>query len=235
MARTTAIAAAVGALLSLTPSARAEQPRAAPDELGTFEQDMHQAFAERERLGVTLLVTSVASLAGAIPMLVPAEPDQALRVGGLSTLLFGGANLGFAVAALVSVAADRERFDSPALVAQRRTANGLARAELEAIEEASQDATIYAVNLGLDALYLGGGVAALVGGGLRFDAHANRWLAAGIAISAQALFLVSFDATGVALTSERHAKLVHNLHVTPVLGPNAAGGTDVGLAVSAGF
>jgi hypothetical protein len=229
------IVAIVVALLSFGMAARAQPSQGSANDADGFEALMHRSFDERQHMAVTLLGVALGSMAGGVPMLVPSEPDQAFRVGGVTTMLFGAANLGFAAAALVTLAADRERFDSPGAARARRTPAGLATARLDAVIEAEQDATIYGVNLGLDVLYLSGGILGIVGSQAHFDDHPNRWLAAGIAITAQALFLGSYDATGVALNGARHAALLRALAPTPTISPNPAGGVDVAIGLAGGF
>jgi hypothetical protein len=194
-----------------------------------FEAEMGRSFADRARRGAGLLVAGLASVAGSIPMWVPDDPDQAYRVGGTTTLVFGAVNAILGGLSLLAVAEDEERFTSPEAATARRSAAGLAQARRDAVAEAHSDTIIYAVNLGLDGLYLGGAVVGVVGSQAGFDDHPDRWLAAGIALGAQALFLTAFDAAAVALTSARHDRLLGGAPLAAMVAPDGHGGAQVVL------
>ncbi len=200
--------ALAGAILTFAPVALAEgnTKSPAPDERA------RRAQAE------VLLAEGLGSVAAGLPLVASNGADEAYRMAGGVTLGFGAVNVALAAVSLVGLTQDARR----------------PRSWAERVAGAHGEATAFAVNTGLDVLYLAAAAVALAAEPLQLDRPA-RWQAAGSALAVQGAFLLGFDIVGWALASARHGELLRGARAAPAwfpLGGDARGGFALGVAGS---
>lgn len=176
-ARSTGRIGAVALAIALVAPAATAQPFAVP--LDAARRTM--ARDERTRAW-TLLGEGAASVAVGVPLLV-ATDDAGVRWAGVMTATFGAINVGLAVPWLLGVAAEeRARPGEPELASRLRRARS-----------AHRTAAVFALNVGLDVLYVVAGAAAYALGAADGDAGLRG---GGVASMAQGAFLLGFDLWG---------------------------------------
>jgi len=224
-----ALAAALIVALS-TGAARAGEPPPAIEEEARALEALHDAaHARRVRLSAAVLGWGALSTVGGAALMIPDAANQSYRVAGGATLAFGAIDVVIAALGLVGLRAEQRSWT--AAQAERRTPDGLRRARLRLANAERREAIAYAVNLGLDVAYLAGGLIA-VGVSQTSVADPDRWLAAGIATTIQALFLVGIDVVGTLTASGVQSRLLDawaksGVAVLPSAAP-VAGGVVVG-------
>jgi hypothetical protein len=207
--------------------------RAHADEV-TDVETMHRAsIATRRTLADVVLVEGLGSIALGGGLIASDAEDQAFRYAGINTAVFGVVNTIVSLVALHGIAKEEERWESSEAAAARRSPNGLARARIAAAEDEHREGTSHAINLGLSAAYLAVGGTAILASQLGVD-HPNRWLGSGIAVGAQALFLVAIDYVGLSRASHYHLAFIVGLAPSVVIVPTARG-TDTFLGLGATF
>lgn len=163
--------------LSLTLAAPAARAQTFAVPLG----EARHAMARDERLRAwTLLGEGAVSLAAGVPMLA-ATDDPAVRWSGVMTAAFGAVNLGLAIPWLLRVPGEERDAEGNTELAVRLRRSRAAR----------RTAAVFALNVGLDVLYVAAGAAAWA---LSDGDRGMR--GAGIASLAQGAFLLGFDLWG---------------------------------------
>ncbi len=198
-----------------------------------LETAHRESIATRRALSDAVLVAGLTSTAGGAALMVPDAEDQGFRFAGINTALFGVINTVVALLALRGIAGEEAEWGSASAAAARRQPGGLARARVHAALDERREATSHAVNLGLGAGYLGVGAAAILASRLGVD-HPNRWLGSGVAIGAQAIFLVAIDWVGLRRAAHFHRMFVEGLLPTVSVVPSARG-TETRLVVGGVF
>lgn len=187
----------------------------------------------RRLLADSVFVAGLASIAGGGALIVPSGDDQAWRYAGVNTAIFGVVNSIVGLLALHGIANEEATWESDEGLAARRTPEGLARARIHASIDERRESVGHAINLGLDAAYLGVAGTSLVASQLGVD-HPKRWVASGVAIGAQALFLVGIDFIGLTRSQMYHRAFVESVMPTFSVTPTAAG-TETSLGVGGTF
>ncbi len=179
------LAVAVTLTLTLTPALASAQTFTVPLD------EARGAMARDERARAwTLLTAGALSTAAGVPMIL-ATDDPRLRWAGVMTAGFGAVNLGLAIPwALRLGNEDRPVAGETELMTRLRRSRA-----------AHRTATVFAVNVGLDVLYVVAGTVAWILG-----AHegADGLRGGGIATLAQGTFLLAFDLWGW-VASDRNA------------------------------
>jgi hypothetical protein len=168
-----------------------------------------------------LLAEGLGSVAAGLPLVASNRADEAYRMAGGVTLGFGAVNVALAAVSLVGLARDARR----------------PRSWAERVAGAHGEATAFAVNTGLDVLYLAAAGVALAAEPLKLN-DPTRWQASGAALAAQGAFLLGFDIVGWSLASAWHGELLRGAPVvraSPAWFPLAdtrTGGFALGVAGS---
>ncbi len=117
---------------------------------------------------------------------------------------------------------------APGARVARRTAAGLQRARAHALDDEARESIGHAVNLGLDVAYAAVGATALAASYSGVD-HPLRWRATGVAVGAQAIYLLGVDLYGLRQSSRFHGTLLDGLRPDVAFAPTASG-----VAIAAG-
>lgn len=210
----------VGLVLLVWTSARGQGAEAALPESGavptpallaelTALEPLHaESLAEKRRLMYAVLGAGVVSMVGGGALMIPDADDQAYRVAGGCAVVFGAIDAVIALTSLRGIrreatAWDRER-------PGRNNAAGLQKARGRWLAAERGEGVAYALNLGLDVAYLSSGLTAVVASQLGAE-HPTRWLAGGLSVSVQALFLLGIDLAGLRQASRLQTRLLHDL------------------------
>lgn len=171
--------------LSLSPAVASAQTFTVPLD------DARRAMARDERARAwTLLTEGALSTAAGVPMIL-ATDDPGARWAGVMTAGFGAVNLGLAIPWLLRLPRD----DRPV------AGETELEARLRRSRAAHRTATVFAVNVGLDVLYVAAGTVAWV---LGARDHDDGLRGGGVATLAQGTFLLAFDLWGW-IASDRNA------------------------------
>lgn len=202
-------------------NAQALAPSAVSD-AENLERLHRDTIRTRRLLADSVFVAGLGSIAAGGALIVPSGDDQAWRFAGLNTAIFGVVNTIVGLLALHGIAVEETAWESDDGLAARRTPEGLARARIHAALDERRESVGHAINLGLDGAYLGVAGTALVASQLGVD-HPKRWLASGISIGVQALFLVGIDFIGMSRSQTYHRAFVESLMPSVSVTPTAAG------------
>nr|MDQ2668369.1 hypothetical protein [Gemmatimonadota bacterium] len=217
----------VAALVATAAPARAQSigPTAVSD--AEYLERIHRdTIRTRRLLADSVFVAGLGSIAVGGALIVPSGDDQAWRYAGINTAIFGVVNTIVGLLALHGIAAEEDTWESDAGLAARRTPEGLTRARIHAAVDERRESVGHAINLGLDGAYLGVAGTAIVASQLGVD-HSKRWLASGVAVGVQALFLVGIDFIGLARSQTYHRAFLESLLPTLAITPTATGsGTE---------
>jgi len=225
--------AALPLVVASNASAQSIPPSAVSDAEG-LERLHRESIHTRRVLADSVFVAGLVSIAGGGALLVPSGDDQAWRYAGINTAIFGVVNTIVGLLALHGIAAEEATWESDEGLATRRTPEGLARARIHAALDERRESVGHAINLGLDGAYLGVGGTAILASQLGVD-HPNRWLASGIAIGVQAVFLVGIDLTGLTRSQIYHRAFVESLMPTFSVTPAPNGATETHFGVGGVF
>jgi hypothetical protein len=197
-------------------------------ELAAIEQLHTQAAAQERRLMHAVLGFGVVSVVGGGAMMITDANDQAFRVAGGCTLAFGAIDAVIALVAMNGIGRDARTWDNERLA--RSSAAGLQRARVRWVDKVRGQGVSYALNLGLDVAYLSSGLAAVLASQFVAD-HSDRWLAGGLSIAAQAVFLVGIDLYGLRYAGRLHKQLLEGLSPSvSLLGNYSEPSVRLGLA-----
>jgi hypothetical protein len=212
--------------------AQALAPSAVSD-AENLERLHRDTIRTRRLLADSVFVAGLGSIAAGGALIVPSGDDQAWRYAGLNTAIFGVVNTIVGLLALHGIAVEETVWESDDGLAARRTPEGLARARIHAALDERRESVGHAINLGLDGAYLGVAGTALVASQLGVD-HPKRWLASGISIGVQALFLVGIDFIGLSRSQTYHRAFVESLMPSVSVTPTATG-TETRIGVGGTF
>lgn len=176
----------------------------------------------RRMLADSVVVMGVVSAVGGGVLIVPSGDDQAWRFAGVNTAIFGVVNTVVGLLALYGIGAEERTWESELARAARRTPEGLARAKLHAALDERRESVGHAINLGLDGAYLGVAGTSIIASQLGVD-HSQRWLASGVAIGIQAVFLVGVDLIGLVRSASYHRAFVESLLPSFAVTPTPTG------------
>lgn len=200
--------------LSTTAVARADEPPASAPAPASIDEEaraleaLHDAaHARRRRLSAAVLGWGALSTVGGAALLIPDGDNQAWRVAGGATLAFGAIDVVIAALGLAGLRAEERAFAADHAARRAADGSGLRRARLRMAHAERREAIAYAVNLGLDVAYLAGGLIA-VGVSQTSVGDPERWLAAGLATTIQALFLVGIDVVGTLTAAHVQSRLL---------------------------
>jgi hypothetical protein len=222
------IARAEPASAQVAPEA-APAPAPASTEVDALERTHQDAIQTRRVLADSVLVAGLVSIAAGGALIIPDAEDQAFRYAGINTAIFGAVNTVVGLLALHGIAEEERVWETSEARAARRTPDGLARARAHAVLDERRESVGHAINLGLNCAYLGVAGTAVLASQLGVD-HSKRWLASGVAIGVQAVFLVGIDLVGLMRSQDYHRRLVLGVEPTVAVVPTAAGtDTWVGL------
>lgn len=196
--RTSALALSLAGLAT-TGSARA-------DSAAELEKLHSESIHTRRVLADAVLVDGVVGLAAGGALMIPSSADGAWRFAGINTAIFGTINTIIGIRALIGIGQEERSWQA----IDRSTPAGLLRARLRAAEDERRESVGHAINLGLDCGYIGIGAVAIVASRAGAD-RPNRWLASGVAIIVQSLFLVAIDWVGLAKSHAYHASFVEGI------------------------
>ena len=230
------------AALTLSVAAPAAAQSISPNAVSEAEgvERLHRdTIRTRRLLADSVFVAGLVSIAGGGALIVPSGDDQAWRYAGVNTAVFGVVNTIVGLLALHGISAEEAAWESDEGLAARRTPEGLARARIHASLDERRESVGHAINLGLDGAYLGVAGTALLASQLGVD-HPKRWVASGVAIGIQALFLIGIDFTGLTRSQTYHRAFVESLmptfSVTPATSATGSGtGTETRLGVGGTF
>lgn len=193
-----------------------------------LERVREDSLTMRESVAATIAIEGAASAVAGVVMMFPDDYDQAIRYAGINTAAFGAINVLVGSLALNGIAKERERWDE----AKRRGVSPERRLA-HAIEDERRESVGHAINLGLAGAYAAVGGMAIGVSRAGVD-HPDRWLASGIAISSQAVFLATVDLLGMAKSKGYHDELAGM--VTPMLSVSASDeSVDPMLGLSGSF
>jgi hypothetical protein len=223
-------AAIVALSLALGGEAFAEGPVLDPAfgrELDAFDTGEARTSRLKLRTMDALLAGGIVSTLAGAGLMASDRYDQGLRIAGGLSAGFGVVDLVLgAIAIPASVRAEHAfRADRPS----RSTPRGLFEARRKAAADEHADATLFAINLGLDGGYVLAGLAAVTASQLGVD-HPDRWLAGGLAVVVEGVFLAGIDLAGTTIAHRRHRAIVESL--VPVLSVTP---TPTGPKGSTGF
>lgn len=190
------------------PAAQAAPTPALLDELAALEQLHAEAIADKKRLMYAVLGAGVVSLVGGGAMMIPDANDQAYRVAGGCAVVFGAIDAVIALTSLRGIARDARMWDGQR--PGRGNAARLQQARARWLAAERSEGVAYSLNLGLDVAYLSSGLTAVLASQLGAE-HPERWLAGGLSVSLQALFLVGIDVAGLLQSSRLQKRLLHDL------------------------
>lgn len=231
--------ATLATLAIARPAAAQSMSPSAVSDAESVERTHRDTIRTRRALADSVFVAGLASIAAGGALIVPSGDDQAWRFAGVNTAVFGVVNTIVGLLALHGIAAEEATWESDEGLSARRTPEGLARARVHAALDERRESVGHAVNLGLDGAYLGVAGTSLVASQLGVD-HPKRWVASGIAIGVQAVFLVGIDFIGLTRSQTYHRAFVESLLPTFSVSPatTAAGtgaGTETRLGVGGTF
>jgi MFS family permease len=179
------------------------------DDADAFEQLHEQIARGRRRVSWSLLAGGLVSTVAGAGLMIPGGDNQGWRWAGGTALAFGAIDV--LLAALALPALKREERSFAAASAERRTPAGLDAQQRRLLKELDRESVVYAVNLGLDAMYSLGGVVAVIASQQGVTDH-ERWLGVGVVSIVEGVFLIGIDAAGVVNARRGHDKLVDLLH-----------------------
>ena len=194
----------------------------APPEVDAVEATHRDAIRTRRLLADSVLVAGLVSVAGGGALIVTDSNDQAWRYAGVNTAVFGAVNTVVGLLALHGISAEERTWEADDARAARRTPEGLARARIHAVLDERRESVGHAINLGLNCAYLGVAGTAVLASQLGVD-HPNRWLASGVAVGFQALFLVGVDFIGLTSSQGYHRRYMLGLEPTLAITPTPSG------------
>lgn len=212
--------ATVGLVLLVSPSARGQGEQAARPASGaaptpallaglTALEPLHaEALADKRRLMYAVLGAGVVSLVGGGALMISDADDQAYRVAGGCAVVFGAIDAAIALTSLRGIRREADAWDQERPGRNNAARLQAARARWLAAERG--EGVAYALNLGLDVAYLSSGLTAVVASQLGVE-HPTRWLAGGLSVSVQALFLLGIDLAGLRQASRLQTRLLHDL------------------------
>ena len=222
------------------PDPRADEQPVADDSrrvdkraLDTLEGVRRESLKTRRVLADSVLVAGLMSIVGGGALVFVEASDQAWRLAGVNTAIFGLVNTVVGLRALQGIAGEERTWESEEARASRRTPEGLNRARIHAVIDERRESVGHAINLGLDGAYLGVGATAILVSQLGVG-HPNRWLASGVAIGLQTVFLLGVDFIGLTRSASYHRGLVDgfvpSLSITP-----ASSGAEMRFAFKGTF
>ena len=202
-------------------------------ELDTLEALHRGSLATRRALADAVLVAGLVSIAGGAALVIPDADDQAWRFAGINTAMFGAVNTVVGLLALHGIGREERAWESESARAARRRRGGLVRARTHAAIDERRESVGHAISLGLDCAYIGVAGTAVLASQLGVD-HEKRWLASGIAIGFQAVFLLGVDLIGLARSAHYHGAFVHGFAPSFAFVP-ASSTTSSGSEIRLGF
>lgn len=227
-------AAAVALTIAL--SARAESP-SPPDRaeraLAELEDLRRDSMTTRRTLADSVLVAGLVSIVGGGALIFVDANDKAWRFAGINTAVFGAVNTIVGLRALHGIAREEETWASEAASASRRTPEGVERARIHAVIDERRESVGHAVNLGLGCAYVGVGGTAILASQLGVD-HPKRWLASGVAVGLQAVYLIGVDLIGMSRSGFYHRKLVEGFAPSFSIAPTFSG-SEMRFAINGTF
>ena len=147
--------------------------------------------------------TSVDSLPTAL-----LRPGEADRVLAGHPWIYAGSVLRFTApvvdGAIVQIKDHRQRFLGIGCF------NSRSKIQIRWLAAERSEGVAYSLNLGLDVAYLSSGLTAVLASQLGAE-HPERWIAGGLSVSLQALFLVGIDVAGLLQSSRLQKRLLHDL------------------------
>ncbi|MBK8937729.1 MAG: hypothetical protein IPM79_08815 [Polyangiaceae bacterium] len=180
------------------PSAVAAQyaraPMADPQQVAELGRIRRQSIAVRRSLSAGVVGAGLASLIGGLVLVIPETDSGAMRIAGINTLAFGAVNVVVGSIALAGIRAEEAEWEEDRSE-ERKTAQGFQRHLFHALADERREAVSHGINLGLASAYAAASIATIVGSQFGVD-EPQRWMASGISIGAQALFLLVIDAIG---------------------------------------
>jgi len=133
--------------------------------------------------------------------------------------------------ARAGISSEREQWESPTARAERRTAAGFRRHLDHALADERRESVGHGINLGLDLGYAAMGATAIFASQTGAS-HSDRWLAAGVALVAQATHLTIIDLVGLLESGRYYDELMGLRPVQPSL---AVGPAGAGLQIGGAF
>lgn len=220
LARMYGRALVLGGILACTSTARA-------DDVTELERIHSESLHTRRVLADAVLINGLIGLAGGGLLMIPEHSDRAWRFAGINVAVFGAINTVVGLRALYGIAREERTWEDSR--ADRRTPAGLRRARIHAVEDERRESVGHGVNLGLDCAYFAVGTLAIITSRTGVE-HPNRWLASGVAVVVQSLFLVGVDLIGLTRSGAYHAAFVESLAPAVSIAKTPAG-TEVLLGV----
>lgn len=175
----------------ISASTASAAPREAIAELARLRKT---SIATRRSLSIGVVSAGVLSVIGGVVLVIPETHSGASRVAGINTLAFGGVNVIVGAIALAGIRAEEREWEEER-VGERSTREGLQRHLVHALADERREAVSHGINLGLGVAYTAAGIATVFASQFGVD-NPQRWLASGISIGAQGLFLIGIDAIG---------------------------------------
>jgi len=208
------------------PASMAAEPEpaalAAPAEVAELGRLRRQSIATRRALSIGVVSAGIISLIGGVVLVVPETENGAARVAGVNTLAFGGVNVVVGAIALAGIRSEEAEWEEDR-AAERETKRGLQRHIMHALADERREEVSHGINLGLGIAYAGAAIATTFASQFGVE-HPQRWLASGVSIGAQAIFLIAIDAIGTVDASSQY-KSIEELAFSSLgisVGPTAA-------------
>ena len=145
------------------------------------------------------------SLHGGVALMVPEKDSGTARVAGANTLAFGGVNIIVGAIALAGIRSEEAEWEEDR-AAERETKRGFQRHLMHALADERREEVSHGINLGLGIAYAGGAIATTFASQFGVE-HPQRWLASGVSIGAQAIFLIAIDSIGTVDASSQYKSI----------------------------
>lgn len=190
-----------------TAQSRVDRPLE-PPAVAAVESIRRGSLSTRRNLLTTVLVAGLVSAVGGAVMVIPDADDQAWRYAGINTAAFGVANAIIGGIALLGISSEEDFVLTPR--GNESEARRAARLLRHAIADEHRESVGHAINLGLGVGYAAIGATAMLASQFDID-NSDRWLASGVAIAAQAAFLIVIDLWGMSASGTSQRRLLERL------------------------
>ncbi len=221
---------ATGAEASAEGAQQAPAAMADPQKVAELTRLRRQSIAVRRSLSAGVVSAGILSLAGGVVLVVPETHTGGMRVAGVNTLLFGAVNVVVGSVALAGIREEEAEWEEDR-IEERKTTHGFKRHLFHALADERREAVSHGINLGLASAYAAASITTIIASQSGVD-EPQRWMASGISIGAQALFLSVIDGIGTtdAVAQYKSVEALAASSLSLSIGPDGGG-----LAISRAY
>lgn len=194
-----------------------------PQRVAELSRLRRQSIAVRRSLSAGVVSAGILSVVGGVVLVVPETQSGGMRVAGVNTLLFGAVNVVVGSVALAGIRAEEAEWEEDR-IAERKTPDGFQRHLFHALADERREAVSHGINLGLASAYAAASITTIIASQSGVD-EPQRWMASGISIGAQALFLLVIDGIGStdAVGQYKSIEALATSSVSVAVGPDGGG------------